>query len=506
MSLLLLLRSLPASLFILRCAAWLVPGRERREWLAEWQAELWHVWRAYGRGSRGNLRGGREVTAFCMGAFHDAFWLRWNSPHSIPRRAYRVGSASRCFLSLAVWTAISLFVCLSLPGARKAIERSPYREGDGLVMISGDGYSGTESPTIRLQDFESWKLSTRRLFTGLAFYQPLLGRVSVAGHPSAELSIGRASDNLFKVLNLPFSAGEAAPPNAQYTARLFLSQEAWRRIFAADPHAMGRVIGVAGQRVLIAGVVPQGSWQLPGRVDAWLLEDERHLAATASNPRGFVLAQLRTTHASPRAAEWQSLTVDSEDGVSGRFDCISLAKRSQQPFSIFLFTLVVAFIALPATTALPLGEYASHSGRLPRTVKARRWIFLWSKFVLLVPLVFLASVGIAYGIQFLNSTTTYVQLGLSFFGFLFGFRWILQDQRKRCPVCLRVLSNPARVGESSRNFLAWNGTELICANGHGLLHIPGLPTSWFDTQRWLYLDASWGSLFSDARVPSAGFI
>jgi hypothetical protein len=29
-----------------------------------------------------------------------------------------------------------------------------------------------------------------------------------------------------------------------------------------------------------------------------------------------------------------------------------------------------------------------------------------------------------------------------------------------------------------------------------LLHIPGLPTSWFSTQRWLYLDTSWDFLFA----------
>jgi hypothetical protein len=32
--------------------------------------------------------------------------------------------------------------------------------------------------------------------------------------------------------------------------------------------------------------------------------------------------------------------------------------------------------------------------------------------------------------------------------------------------------------------------------GHTLLHVPGLPTSWFSTQRWLYLDTSWGFLFA----------
>jgi hypothetical protein len=37
--------------------------------------------------------------------------------------------------------------------------------------------------------------------------------------------------------------------------------------------------------------------------------------------------------------------------------------------------------------------------------------------------------------------------------------------------------------------------------GHALLHVPGLPTSWFSTQRWLYLDTSWGFLFAG---PGAG--
>jgi hypothetical protein len=57
------------------------------------------------------------------------------------------------------------------------------------------------------------------------------------------------------------------------------------------------------------------------------------------------------------------------------------------------------------------------------------------------------------------------------------------------------LANPARVGQFSRNFLAWNGTELVCLSGHGLLHVPDIPTSWFSSQRWLYLDPSWSALF-----------
>jgi hypothetical protein len=41
---------------------------------------------------------------------------------------------------------------------------------------------------------------------------------------------------------------------------------------------------------------------------------------------------------------------------------------------------------------------------------------------------------------------------------------------------------------------------MMCVGGHTLLHIPALPTSWFDAQRWLYLDTSWEFLFVGSGV------
>jgi hypothetical protein len=504
---LMLLRSLPVCVLLVRSARWLVPAPERAEWLAEWQAELWHIWHLYSCQSHDHFCGSREVTSFCLGAFPDAFWLRWSNPRSLHRRIFRMGSASRCTISLSVWTAISVLLCLSLPEARRAISQHPYRDTDGLVMISSGGYAGAQEPSIRFEDYKSWKASTRHLFTGLAFYQPIRRRVHPTKHRGAELSIGRASDNLFQLLSMQMPSTAWPQSGSGYEAKLFLTPKAWRESFASDPHIVGSVIEITGLRVLIAGVLSQDSWPLPGHLDAWLLEDERHLGMLPLKSEGFVLAQVRSSGSKRQMDAWQSLTVPREEGSSDHFDCISLAQQARLPFSMFLFTLIVAAIALPATTALPLGEYPHHRGRLPWTVSMRRWIFFWSKLALVVPLVFFTSIDAAYGSHSPGATTAqYIQLAVSFFGLLFAFRWILQDQRKRCPVCLRVLSNPARVGLASRNFLAWNGTELICSDGHGLLHIPELPTSWFGTQRWLYLDSSWGSLFNDAYVPSAGIL
>jgi len=186
-----------------------------------------------------------------------------------------------------------------------------------------------------------------------------------------------------------------------------------------------------------------------------------------------------------------------------RFVCISFAYMFRQPFSIFLFALLMACISLPATTALRLGEYPARRYRIPLGVSIRRWAFLLAKLLLVLVIVGSWSAVAAFGFTAVGSSASlYIQLSTTFAGFLAALRWIFQDQRRRCPVCLRLLSNPARVGQPSCNFLAWCGTELICQNGHGLLHIPELPTSWFSTQRWLDLDASWASLFSaDPAAP-----
>jgi hypothetical protein len=146
------------------------------------------------------------------------------------------------------------------------------------------------------------------------------------------------------------------------------------------------------------------------------------------------------------------------------------------------------------------------SRKLAWSKRLRRWGFLACKLGLLLPIVYFVPIDLAHLRPVIDPfTSEYIQLLSSFSICLFGLRWSLRDQRQRCPVCLRKLTHPARVGEPSRTFLAWNGMELMCAGGHGLLHVPEMPTSWFSTQRWLYLDPSWEVLFAEPALASAGY-
>jgi len=189
---------------------------------------------------------------------------------------------------------------------------------------------------------------------------------------------------------------------------------------------------------------------------------------------------------------------DSEDDLLG----VALDRDVPSPWIVFLFATMLALLVLPAITSVSLGETSVSSHRTSWPRRICRWGFLVAKIVLLMPIVYFVSVDLAYwNVAFAPSSSVYIQLIASFSICLFGLRWVLKDQRQRCPVCLRRVEHPAQVGQASRTFLDWNGTELMCMGGHTLLHVPGLPTSWFSTQRWLYLDTSWGFLFAG---PGAG--
>lgn len=114
----------------------------------------------------------------------------------------------------------------------------------------------------------------------------------------------------------------------------------------------------------------------------------------------------------------------------------------------------------------------------------RCWVLLAAKSVLLVLIVVFGMADLGWA------------GGFGIFFFVLAFRWAVDDHRERCPVCLRRLTNPTRIGEPSHTFLDWYGTELMCDRGHGLLHVPEIHASCYNTQHWLDLDPSWSGLFS----------
>ena len=477
-------------LAVLRFVSLLVPGSERSAWFREWSSELWHVRRTCTERSGICWAAEREAASFCAGAIPDALCMRQNAGVRILPTGFRFTPPMRSIALLFAIAAASYGVALLTSGVRFQTYGSPYKETQRLVLIrDACCYDGT-LPTIHAEQFRIWKERRQAGFEKLSFYRIVSQSLSGSDTEETRVSVAHASTDLFETLgvSLRFRASEHdAPPG---TPKLVLSDEVWRTQFGSDSQIGGHVLRVGSQKAVVLGVAPAGSWRLPGDAGAWLLEPDDAMSA---KDVGFVVARAKPKTPQGR---WPAVFLQIK-GQPQEFVCLPLEERLRQPWNIFLFTVFVACLALPATTSLSLGEYPLTSRELSWSTRLLRWGFLSAKVTLLLPVVLFASLDIAHvGSGWSPMSSAYIQIVASFSLCLFGLRWAIKDQRQRCPVCLNRLKHPARVGEPSRNFLGWNGTELICAGGHGLLHVPEIPTSWFSTQRWQYLDASWQVLFT----------
>jgi hypothetical protein len=479
---------------LLRCASLLVQERERAEWRMEWEAELWHVRRSNGTYGTVSWRAEREIADFCLGAFHDAACLRrlgWqNQRRHIPLH----GSAAKCLFFLGGLLLATYLLSILLPGVRAARDLSSTQLKPGTILIQDGGANNDSVPTMAIDQIRIWERSRQRYADGFAFYRVARESVEIVPDAGGTWRIAEASSNLFDVVGwslryvAPNEGGRSEMP------RLVLSERMWIQKFGANPDIVGTVLLVGSRPARVAGIAPGDAWRLPGNSDAWLLKPDSEISP---NGRGYVVAHLTRTGRSEMSDG--HVNIASYDSRRAEHDFVgkSLEEQTPGPGDIYWFGVLLAFFALPAIASVSLAEYSFNS-RAPSWIRrAIRLGFLGMKFVLIMLITYFLSIDLAYWHSSVSSPSgVYVQLFTSFAVFLFGMRWALSDQRRRCPVCLRRVINPAQVGLASRTFLAWNGTELICADGHTLLHIPGLPTSWFSTQRWLYLDTSWDFLFA----------
>lgn len=451
---------------LLRTASLLIPVPRRSEWLREWRTELWYVMRECSSEFTTSPRPMREAVAFCLGAYQDAFCLRKRSWQKHPPFSAAWGGAPLCLLVLATGLFASWGIALLSPGVRAEREMSRIRIYPWQLLQKHSGPDDRALNVIAEQGVKASLGRVRRYFDGFAYYWVTHEPISSKAAPKTQWIVAHASSDLFAVLQFPIRFTLRVPEGPDQLPRLVLSDETWKRDFGGDPRIAGTEVHVGSVNAKVGGVACADSRNLPGHVNAWLVDGNSEIG---TDNAGFVVGHLTPYGYFQMGPRWV----------------------------VSLLGIVLAFLALPGITCVAIGEYGSDSRKPPLTRRLRFWAFLTAKVSLLLPFVYLASLDLDCSfVQPSSHFTGYVQFSSSLLLSLFGLRWILRDQQRRCPVCLRRMAHPAEIGQPARTLLAWKGTELVCARGHALLHIPEIPTSWFGEQRWVCLDPSWQFLFA----------
>jgi predicted permease len=150
------------------------------------------------------------------------------------------------------------------------LAKLPYRNPDRLVMIWGtDPQQNGEISPVSPAVFAAWKSETK-VFSEMAASTDDLITITSGGDPEMVLGYDFSAD-YFKALDAKPQLGRTFLPEEDRPGGpnvAVLSDQLWRRRFAADPAIIGRSINLGQKPFTVVGVMPP-AFRYPSKVEIW---------------------------------------------------------------------------------------------------------------------------------------------------------------------------------------------------------------------------------------------
>jgi len=169
-------------------------------------------------------------------------------------------------LGFGIATNTTLYSCFNA----MIIRPLPFADPDRLVAVYDINTKNGNQDAVSYPNYKDWRDQTTS-FTALAAY---VGRslVITEGDEPARLSGMLVSASLFPMLGIQPQLGrlfrtDEDLPGAPGVA--LLSDAAWRRLYAADPSVVGRVISVNNEPRTVVGIMPP-RFKFPSRQEIWI--------------------------------------------------------------------------------------------------------------------------------------------------------------------------------------------------------------------------------------------
>ena len=484
---------------ILGLSGALVPASHREEWIREWQAEIQFAWLAFCK--RGEPHAFRKLLSFTLGCIADGWWCFHHAPWpERPSERFRTLARSAAFCLSAGVFAILVITCVSgfLPSTRDVLEPLPYLDAGRIATAFKSGISLSARSGIPADWLNLWRNKSRLVRTATYRWQEEKAHLQ----PGRDVSVLHAevSGDFFSVLSAAMLWGRpllSADATACNNCAV-VSYELWKNYLANSFGQRAIQITVGGRRLRVVGVLEKRFWFLSRRIGVWSLAGPTSLTAKSG-----VLIRL-ADGVTPQTAEQELEAILHDDGYSpweSLVDVSMLQSRVRSVLGSFCLALILAFVMTASGLRFCSVSLFAAAMNLSFRNRARRAAFFVGKTALLLTACLLAGIEFtrAASITMIGGTDVLTE-PLSTWLFLLSclgvLSWSIYDQRRRCPVCLKRLGLATHVGCSGCLLLDWAGTEMVCADGHGLLHIPEMLSSVHGDERWTAFDESWRGLFA----------
>jgi hypothetical protein len=497
------------SFWLLRIASLLVPRAQRKEWYQEWQAEVWHWTHFLLESGRLNQASRMELARHLWGAFSDAAWLRFDREKVLTLRRQLPRTPRFCLTAIALVLLIVVVGTGFAPTIRWCFSSLPYKSPERLADLS---FSGTfihyHSDTLFLT-VKAWEKQSRTAEAISAYsWQP--AALSTPGQRLTVVS-ARVSPDFFDVLGINPGMGRLfhSGDESKCFDCIVISSRLWQYGFHRDPAIVGKRVVLQGTWNTVVGVLPNRFWFISPEISVWSVNQNHARSFNFANHTGTVL-RLRPGATTEQARdEFQAFVANAGSSFGyASAEVMPLRNRVRQGIQIYLLFTMLALAGSLALLAFRSAGSSSPHVHLRPYDNLRWWLFFAAKTLLLLVTCFVFSLeGTRQIFLMLTGDISPVAGAISSWLFLvttvLAVMWSLYDQGRRCRICLKRLGHESYVGVPAYLLLDWWGTELVCSQGHGLLHVPEMHASWLQMEQWIQLDESWKPLFEAEEVKAS---
>ena len=482
---------------IVRVAGWIVPSERRPEWRREWESEIWHWCHFLAESSRLTVHTEQELIRHCWRAFPDALWRRFN--HAVVLRLTdEIPRAPQfCLVGCLALLALLLF---GRPTAfyHDLIAPAPYRDPGHLLTVCLSDESHWLQPEVLRNAAARWSRQSRLIDSSAAYaWRPAMVR---GDRGTESIASARVTPGLFEFLGVAPSLGRVfrESDSTECEECVVLSNALWRSQFRRDPNVIGRSFLLNSTTVRVVGVMPV-DFRLPFRdIAVFSLFDANPQAKLT--PFEWPVALLRTRPGvESRAAkqQLQDLIKRTGEWPSGsQFDILSLSDIETHSLKSWAALFLLALAPLLVIKSAQFLRLRTTGPRAGVRDDFRWYLFFGVKTALLLVAALIVSFELSHLVLGTSTANAYQLASVAAIWFFalgahLALTWSIRDQLGRCRVCLRGLGVRVNLASAGRILIDLAGDELVCDEGHGVLHVPVMESGSVDCERWTYLDESW---------------
>jgi hypothetical protein len=492
-----LIRQLRWLLFI---ASIIVPKKQRKGWYERWSTDVWHWAHFLHESGRLNMTTRLELIRHAWSAFGDAFWQKFNRDKVMKLLRESPRTPRFCLLAISTLFFVAWIATGFAPTIRSSFSRLPYKDPERLAHLSfNNNFIRIKSDSLFLAA-SRWATQTKTA-EAVSAYSWESAEIGTAGGPIEVIS-ARVSPDFFDTLGVGAGMGRLfhSGDEKECANCVVISHSLWQYGFHRDPAIIGKQVILQGRAARVTGVLPGRFWFTSPEISAWTLSDLRPDGFTTANRSGVVLRLRPGTPMSRAASEFSGFVA----GTSA-IDLSSISTLVRQGTDIYLLFTMLALVGSLVLLAYRLVNSSGPKVHLSLREKWRWWAFFAVKTLFLLANCFLISLEGTRRIFLLISGVVPLFAGplctwLFLVTTVLALSWSLHDQCRRCRLCLKRLGHEISVGAPAYLLLDWWGTELVCSQGHGMLHLPEMQASWLEMERWTPLDDSWKPLFESENV------